>query len=72
MRILVFCDEDLSIAAGGARQVLEFAKALSLDSHTIRIVGPRPAHGHALPQEFAALSFRPISCLLYTSPSPRD
>jgi glycosyltransferase involved in cell wall biosynthesis len=61
MRILVFCDEDLSIAAGGARQVLEFAKALSLDSHTIRIVGPRPAHGHALPQEFAALSFRPIS-----------
>ena len=42
MRILVFCDEDLSIAAGGARQVLEFAKALSLRTHTIRIVAPQP------------------------------
>jgi len=41
MRILVFCDEDLSIAAGGARQVLEFAKALSLRTHTIRIVAPQ-------------------------------
>lgn len=61
MRILVFCDEDLSIAAGGARQVLEFAKALSLRSHTIRIVGPQPAQGCQLAQEFASLSFRPVS-----------
>ena len=61
MRILVFCDEDLSIAAGGARQVLEFAKALSLRSHTIRIVGPQPVQGHRLAQEFASLSFRPVS-----------
>jgi len=61
MRILVFCDEDLSIAAGGARQVLEFAKALSCRTHTIRIVAPRPAQGHRLAQEFASLSFRPVS-----------
>jgi len=61
MRILVFCDEDLSIAAGGARQVLEFAKALSFRTHTIRIVAPRPAQGHRLAQEFASLSFRPVS-----------
>lgn len=61
MRILVFCDEDLSIAAGGARQVLEFAKALSLRTHAIRIVAPRPAHGHQLAQEFVSLSFRPVS-----------
>lgn len=61
MRILVFCDEDLSIAAGGARQVLEFAKALSFRSHTIRIVAPQPAQGHQLTQEFASLSFRPVS-----------
>jgi glycosyltransferase involved in cell wall biosynthesis len=61
MRILVFCDEDLSIAAGGARQVLEFAKALSFRTHTIRIVAPRPTQSHQLAQEFAALSFRPVS-----------
>lgn len=60
MRILLFCDEDLSIAAGGARQVLEFAKALSLCSHAIRIVGPQPAQGHRLAQEFVSLSFRPV------------
>jgi hypothetical protein len=60
MRILVFCDEDLSIAAGGARQVLEFAKALSLRAHTIRIVAPKPAQGDQLAQEFASVSFRPV------------
>ncbi len=61
MRILVFCDEDLSIAAGGARQVLEFAKALSLRTHTIRIVAPQPAQGRQLAQEFVSLSFSPVS-----------
>ena len=60
MRILVFCDEDLSIAAGGARQVLEFAKALSLRTHTIRIVAPQPVHGHQLEWECASVSFRPV------------
>lgn len=61
MRILVFCDEDLSVAAGGARQVLEFAKALSLRTHTIRIVAPQPVQGHQLAQEFASVSFRSVS-----------
>jgi len=61
MRILVFCDEDLSIAAGGARQVLELSKALSLRSHAVRIVAPQPAQGHQLAEEFHALSFRPVS-----------
>jgi glycosyltransferase involved in cell wall biosynthesis len=61
MRILVFCDEDLSIAAGGARQVLEFAKALSLRTHTIRIVAPQLVQGHQLAREFATVSFRPVS-----------
>lgn len=60
MRILLFCDEDLSIAAGGARQVLEFAKALSLRSHAVRIVGPQPMQGPRLPQEFASLPFRAV------------
>ena len=61
MRILVFCDEDLSVAAGGARQVLEFAQALSRRSHTIRIVAPQPTQGRQLAPEFASLSFRPVS-----------
>ena len=61
MRILVFCDEDLGVAAGGARQVLEFAQALSQRSHTIRIVAPQPAQGRQLALEFATLSFRPVS-----------
>jgi len=61
MRILVFCDEDLSVAAGGARQVLEFAQALSRSPHTIRIVAPQPAQGRQLAPEFASLSFRPVS-----------
>jgi glycosyltransferase involved in cell wall biosynthesis len=60
MRILLFCDEDLSVAAGGARQVLEFAKALSRRSHAIRIIAPQLAHGRQLEQEFASLSFRPV------------
>jgi len=60
MRILLFCDEDLSIAAGGARQVLEFAKALSLRGHTIKILGPQSVQGHRLAQEFASLSFHPV------------
>jgi glycosyltransferase involved in cell wall biosynthesis len=61
MRILVFCDEDLSIAAGGARQVLEFAKALSLRTHTIRIVAPHPVQDYQPAQEFASVSFRPVA-----------
>lgn len=61
MRILVFCDEDLSVAAGGARQVLEFAQALSRCPHTIRVVAPQPAQGRQLAPEFASLSFRPVS-----------
>jgi glycosyltransferase involved in cell wall biosynthesis len=61
MRILVFCDEDLSVAAGGARQVLEFAQALSRCPHTIRIVAPQPAHGRQLAPVFGSLSFRPVS-----------
>jgi|SRR5688572_10127754 len=61
MRILVFCDEDLSIAAGGARQVLELAKALSRRSHTIKIVSPKPIECHQLAHEFVSLSVRPVA-----------
>lgn len=40
MHILTYCDEDLGIAAGGSRQVLEFAKALAVHGHTVTVVAP--------------------------------
>lgn len=40
MRILTYCDEDLGVAAGGSRQVLEFTKALASRGHDVSIVAP--------------------------------
>ncbi|NGZ97564.1 MAG: hypothetical protein CV089_15835 [Nitrospira sp. WS110] len=40
MRILTYCDEDLGVAAGGSRQVLEFTKALASRGHEVSIVAP--------------------------------
>lgn len=45
MHILTYCDEDLGVAAGGSRQVLELAKALALRGHDITILAPRPERG---------------------------
>lgn len=46
MRILIYCDEDLTVAAGGSRQVVELAAALSTRRHKLRVIAPRPArHG---------------------------
>ncbi len=42
MRILLYCDEDLGVAAGGSRQVLELATALGRRHHAVRIVAPEP------------------------------
>ncbi|GKS63087.1 hypothetical protein YTPLAS72_03910 [Nitrospira sp.] len=42
MRILTYCDEDLGVAAGGSRQVLEFTKALALRGHDVCVVAPQP------------------------------
>ncbi len=41
MRILTYCDEDIRVAAGGSRQVLELAKALTLRGHEITLVAPQ-------------------------------
>ena len=43
MNIVVFCDEDLGVAGGGARQVVQFVRALAARGHTLRIVAPRPS-----------------------------
>ena len=41
MRILTYCDEDLGVAAGGSRQVLEFTKALASRGHDVCVVAPQ-------------------------------
>lgn len=45
MNILVFCDEELGIAGGGSRQVVQFVRALAARGHKMRMVAPRPAIG---------------------------
>ncbi|MDF0651629.1 MAG: glycosyltransferase family 4 protein [Nitrospira sp.] len=41
MRILTYCDEDIGVAAGGSRQVLELVKALALRGHEVTLVAPQ-------------------------------
>lgn len=41
MRILMYCDEDIGVAAGGSRQVLELAKALAWRGHEVILVAPQ-------------------------------
>lgn len=45
MNILVYCDEDLGVAGGGSRQVVEFVRALAVRGHAVRVVAPKPRHG---------------------------
>ena len=35
MNILVFCDEDLGVAGGGAQQVVQFVRALEARGHIV-------------------------------------
>lgn len=61
MRILVFCDEDLSAASGGDRQVIELVTHLAGRRHRIRMIAPRPS-GAYRPDGVAAedLVFVPV------------
>lgn len=43
MNILVFCDEDLGVAGGGAQQVVQFVRALAVRGHVLRVVAPTPS-----------------------------
>ena len=45
MRILMYCDEDIGVAAGGSRQVLELAKALASRGHEVTLLAPQPEGG---------------------------
>lgn len=60
MRILAYCDEDLCVAAGGARQVVELSKALALLGHEVTVVAPKPAAGGREPSELDLLTVMPV------------
>lgn len=45
MNILVYCDEELGVAGGGSRQVVEFVRALAARGHAVRVVAPKPQAG---------------------------
>ncbi|MEQ1655480.1 MAG: glycosyltransferase family 4 protein [Nitrospira sp.] len=45
MNILVYCDEELGVAGGGSRQVVEFVGALAARGHAVRVVAPKPQTG---------------------------
>jgi glycosyltransferase involved in cell wall biosynthesis len=75
MRILTYCDEDLGVAAGGSRQVLEFTKALASRGHDVCVVAPQPERtitGISMPprvqMHFVPVmrwgGFRPLSFLM--------
>lgn len=45
MHILTYCDEDLGVAAGGSRQVLELVRALALRGHDVTVMAPQSVGG---------------------------
>jgi glycosyltransferase involved in cell wall biosynthesis len=45
MNILVYCDEELGIAGGGSRQVVELVRALAARGHAVCVVAPKPQAG---------------------------
>lgn len=61
MRILVYCDEDLSVASGGARQVMELAKALVTRGHAVLLVVPQPAGENRDSYDFDQVYVRCVS-----------
>jgi glycosyltransferase involved in cell wall biosynthesis len=63
MRILVFCDEDLGVAGGGARQVLELARGLVSRGHELRIVAPSPRETQEAEHALRTLCLRPAPVL---------
>lgn len=42
MNIVVYCDEELGVAGGGSRQVVELVRALATRGHAVRVVAPKP------------------------------
>ncbi|WP_187299405.1 glycosyltransferase family 4 protein [Nitrospira moscoviensis] len=71
--MLAYCDEDLSVAAGGARQVLDLAAALTQRGHEVTIVAPQPIAPIEVPADRLRMqpvpvvrggAIRPLSFLL--------
>lgn len=62
MRILAYCDEDLSVAAGGACQVLELCRGLAALGQEVTVVAPEPeaVRGLALPMDRVTVKTVPV------------
>ncbi len=77
MNILVYCDEELAVAGGGSRQVVELVRALATRGHVVRVVAPKPrtemdasvALGSACPVWVRVLRLPVIRPLLYLAGS---
>lgn len=62
MHILTYCDEDLGVAAGGSRQILELSKALVRRGHAVTVVAPESERGRSAVQNSTQLhtAFVPV------------
>ena len=77
MNILVYCDEELGVAGGGSRQVVELVRALATRGHAVRVVAPKPrtkmnealALGGARPVWVRVLRFPVVRPVLYLAGS---
>lgn len=58
LRLVVFCDEDLSLSGGSSRQVLEFVRALGRRGYDIRVVAPHPSRGSVKEQAGRQVQYR--------------
>ena len=58
MNILVYCDEELGVAGGGSRQVVELVRALATRGHAVRVVAPKPRT--EMDEAFALGGARPV------------
>lgn len=58
MNILVYCDEELGVAGGGSRQVVELVRALATRGHAVRVVAPKPRT--KMDEAFALGGARPV------------
>jgi glycosyltransferase involved in cell wall biosynthesis len=66
MNILVYCDEELGIAGGGSRQVVELVRALAARGHAVRVVAPKPRT--EMDEAFALGGARPVWVRVFRLP----
>ncbi len=63
MRILVFCDEQLSVPGGGPRQVIELSRALAGRGHRVQVIAPAFGESAGTRPELGEVTMRPVRVL---------